>query len=320
MIGGKNEENGETAMAQATTSALEETTTTSMEGTTTTPVPETTLLQSILIPEVGKCQQESITYLITCVGCAEVGVTTQYYGESGRTGYQRALEHLKAHWGKNKNSPLWKHSLGHHAGVRQRYSFKVLKSFKSALARQISEAVLIQIAGPDMLLNSRGEWNVCSIPRLILEDKEPEEEWSSERSKRKNSSKEPKTSSSGSGGDGSGCIDNESKSKKSKVTVPRKAITPAKKRKAELDIIVEEIPTFSAGLTCKQIVSVPVVRIGEVLEVVIEKEKGKLLLGTTEVVADGCMPKVKRRYVKKNLEYWNKRRLASLDRKGKVVV
>ena len=213
MIGVKSEENGETAMAQATTSALEETTTTSVHETTaallTSTVLVSTLLQSILIPEVGRCQQESITYLISCVGCAEVGVSTQYYGESGRTGYQHALQHLKAHWGKNKNSPLWKHSLGHHAGVRQRYSFKVLKSFRSALARQISEAVLIQIAGPDMLLNSRGEWNVCSIPRLILEDKEPEEEWSSERLKRKNISKEPKTSSSDSGGDGTECIDKE---------------------------------------------------------------------------------------------------------------
>ena len=147
--------------AQATTSALEVTTSTSVPGTT----------QSILTPEVGKCQQESITYVISCVGCSEVGVSTSYYEESGRTGYQCASEHLKTHWGKNKNSPLWKHSLGHHNGVRQRYSFKVLKSFRSALARQISEAVLIQIAGPDMLLNSRGEWNVCSIPRLVLEDK-----------------------------------------------------------------------------------------------------------------------------------------------------
>ena len=110
------------------------------------------------------------------------------------------------------------------------------------------------------------------------------------------------------------------KTKKSRVTVPRKAITPAEKRKAELDIIVEEIPTFSAGVACKQIVLVPVVKIGEVSEGVIENEKGKLLLGTTDVVGDGCIPKVKRRYVKKNLEYWNNRKLASLDRKGKVVV
>ena len=36
---------------------------------------------------------------------------------------------------------------------------------------------MIQITGPDMLLNNRGEWNACSIPRLVLEDKEPVQEW-----------------------------------------------------------------------------------------------------------------------------------------------
>ena len=45
---------------------------------------------------------------------------------------------------------------------------------------------MIQIAGPDMLLNSRGEWNICKIPRLILDDEEPIEDWLSVRSKHKN--------------------------------------------------------------------------------------------------------------------------------------
>ena len=155
-------------MAQASTSAEEEVTSTPLD-LPSGPVPST-LLESALIPQVGKCQMESITYSIICVGCAEVGISTQYIGESGHSGYQRSLEHLQAHQGKNKNSPLWKHSLGHHKGVKQCYSFTVLKSHRSALNRQISEAVLIQVAGPDMLLNSRGEWNICKIPRLVLED------------------------------------------------------------------------------------------------------------------------------------------------------
>ena len=110
-----------------------------------------------------------------------------------------------AHEGKNKSSPLWKHSFGHHKGVKQWYSFKVLKSHRSALSRQISEAVLIQVAGPDMLLNSRGEWNICKILRLILDDEEPIEDWLSVRSKCKNICKGQEPSSIGSGGeDGDG--------------------------------------------------------------------------------------------------------------------
>ena len=146
---------------------------------------------------------------------------------------------------------LWKHSLGHHNGVRQHYSFTVLKSHKSALDRQITEAVLIQIAGPDMLLNSHGEWNICKIPRLVLDDDEPMEDWVSTRSKQKNISVDPGPSSGSSsstssdsnkneGGDGSkeygvvcesDSVDmdvstcNESKSKRSRQAEPTLPIT-----------------------------------------------------------------------------------------------
>jgi hypothetical protein len=71
--------------------------TSAMEDTPSTPVPvtkTTKLLEDILIPSLGKCHQESITYLISCVGCAEVGTSTQYWGESGCSGYQRTLAHL----------------------------------------------------------------------------------------------------------------------------------------------------------------------------------------------------------------------------------
>ena len=117
----------------------------------------------------------------------------------------------------------------------------MLNSFRSVLARQISEAVLIQIAEPDMLLNSRGEWNVCSILRLVLEDKEPEEEWLSVRSKRKNISKDQGSSSSGSGGDSVESGTDECKTKKSKLAVPQSAVTSAQKRTAEIAISEEGV-------------------------------------------------------------------------------
>jgi len=288
---------------------------------------DSALLQSVLTPEVGKCQQESITYFITCVGCAEVGVTTQYYGESGRSGYQRALEHLKAHGGKNKNSPLWKHSFDHHNGTKQRYSFKVLKSFRSALARQISEAVLIQVAGPDMLLNSRGEWNMGNIPRLILEDKEPEEEWSSVRSKRKNISRDQGHSSSGSGGDGVTNGTEESKTKKCKVTVPLHATTPALKRTAEMAVSEERVNETGTG-SCTQngegndlITTVKELEVygsngegkGDGKRSIVEGGKGE-----ERVCPESSKPKAKRKYMKRNMEYWNLKEKVSVST-GQVV-
>ena len=138
--------------------------------------------------------------------------------------------------------------------------------------------------------------------------------------------KEPSTSSSDSGGDGTECVDKGSKSKKSRITIPSRAITSAKKRMAELDIIVEETPTFSngdvligdfsIGVDCEQIVTNLVVETRDVSEGVTEIEKGKGKLGTTDV-SDGYGPKVKRRYVKKNMEYWNNRKLTSFERKRK---
>ena len=232
------------------------------------PVPNK-LLESALTPKVGMCQMESITYTIICVGCASVGVSTMYWGESGRSGYQRSLEHLRAHQGKNKNSPLWKHSFGHHNGVKQCYSFTVLKSHKSALDRQITEAVLIQVAGPDMLLNSHGEWNICKIPRLILEDDEPMEDWVSQRSKRKNISSDQDPSSGslssggdrGKGGDGSKEYDgeselssmsmdvsncNESKTKKSRQAELTHPTTSGLSTAAELDITRSDFKEYGA--------------------------------------------------------------------------
>ena len=80
---------------------------------------------------------------------------------------------------------------------------------------------------------------------------------------------------------------------------------------------MEETPTFSIGVACEQI-TVGVAEIGDVSEGTSEvEEKGKL--GTTDSSA-GCGPKVKRRYVKRNMDYWNSRKLTSLDRKGKVAV
>ena len=84
---------------------------------TSVPVLKAITLEAILVPEVGKCQQESITYTISCVGCAAGGVTTQYYSESGCTGYQCTLEHSNAHGDRNKNSPLWRHIKSFFKGI-----------------------------------------------------------------------------------------------------------------------------------------------------------------------------------------------------------
>ena len=54
---------------------------------------------------------------------------------------------------------------------------RVVGSHKSALSRQIAEAVRIRRRGGEgSILNSKSEYNRCHIPRLRVEDKEEEED------------------------------------------------------------------------------------------------------------------------------------------------
>ena len=55
-----------------------------------------------------------------------------------------------------------------HAGEKTPdFSFKVIKTFQSALMRQVSEAVRVERRGK--VLNSKGIYNRCSLPRLTVQ-------------------------------------------------------------------------------------------------------------------------------------------------------
>ena len=100
-------------------------------------------------------------------------VQSVYVGESSRSVYERAGEHWNAYRKRNSDSHIWKHHLVHHEGVGEpEMTFKVVGTFKSALSRQIFEAVRIRRRGTNVL-NSRGEYNRSKIHRLTV-DKEEE--------------------------------------------------------------------------------------------------------------------------------------------------
>ena len=95
----------------------------------------------------------------------------------------------------------------------------------------MAEEILIQMGGSDLMLNSKGEWNVCSIPGLVLEDKEPDEEELSVKSKRKAKLQRLGSFSSGSRGKALTQRGDECKAeKKIKLTVPCIALTFSSKR------------------------------------------------------------------------------------------
>ena len=68
------------------------------------------------------------------------------------------------------------HSLEAHNGENNHtFKFKVVRSFRSALDRQIAEAVRIEMRGS--VLNRRGEFNRCSLTRLGVDRQWEDDRW-----------------------------------------------------------------------------------------------------------------------------------------------
>ena len=57
----------------------------------------------------------------------------------------------------------------HPGEIPLKYQFKVKKTFKSSLERQIYESVMIDQQDRSQILNSRSEWGSNRIPRLMVD-------------------------------------------------------------------------------------------------------------------------------------------------------
>ena len=121
--------------------------------------------------DVGKCRKRNITYQTTCQQCKAVGKKVNYYGESSRTAFERGHEHWKDLEGEKEDSHMWKHVSTEHAEAEKEkviFSMKVMKNHKSALQRQVHEAILIELHEGEPVMNSKGEYNRCTLPRLSV--------------------------------------------------------------------------------------------------------------------------------------------------------
>ena len=94
-------------------------------------------------------------------------VPSLYVGETARSLHERSREHIADMGAKTKKSHIWKHQLECHGGSQNHaFIFKIVDTPKSALSRQIGEAVKIRRWGA--ILNAKGEFNRCHITRLTL--------------------------------------------------------------------------------------------------------------------------------------------------------
>ena len=134
------------------------------------------------------CFQTNIVYESLCTECnrdeqqdggeethTDTGDTEKgeqpsiYVGETARSLHERAGEHGKAADGGDIESHMVKHwSLHHEGGEQPPFRFDIVKRYQTALARQVGEAVRIEMRGS--VLNSKSEFNRCRLTRLIVDE------------------------------------------------------------------------------------------------------------------------------------------------------
>ena len=113
----------------------------------------------------GRCRQTGIVYEMNCKSC-----NSKYIGETSRNGYTRGLEHKRDYEKKDKNSVLYRHATQHHIDDPQppQFSMKVMSQHKTALDRQVTEAVKIANTPSDQLINSKQEFGHNKCWRIEL--------------------------------------------------------------------------------------------------------------------------------------------------------
>ena len=109
-------------------------------------------------------------------------VPSLYVGESSRSVQERAMEHWAAARRGDNSSHMQKHQSLLHEGEPPQFLFRVVSYHRTALNRQIKEAVRIRRrGGASGILNSKAEFNRCYIPRLVMEEEGEEARMAKEK-------------------------------------------------------------------------------------------------------------------------------------------
>jgi hypothetical protein len=138
------------------------------------------------------CTKRSVVYQTYCITCEEREAVKiddnenltekekkemkakirryKYIGETSRSTFERAREHLADMDQLKPGSNLLKHLIEIHETEEKeivKFGIRVVKFTKSSFERQIMESVVIQQErAKHNLLNSRAEYNRCAIPRI----------------------------------------------------------------------------------------------------------------------------------------------------------
>ena len=97
-------------------------------------------------------------------------VPSIYVGETFCSLHERSKEHWRDADTMSEESHMLQHQQEVHKDIKDpEFNFRVVKSFKTSLERQIGEAIRIQSRGN--VLNRRGEFNRCTMYQMTQEMK-----------------------------------------------------------------------------------------------------------------------------------------------------
>ena len=120
---------------------------------------------------MGSCKKEGTIYSITCLVCEAKGRRRIYWGETGRSTYEREREHWELWEKKSENSCLNKHDVLEHGGtlMKNQFRIKVEEKSRTVLARQVGEGVRIEEESPECILNSKSEFGHNRVPQIQIQ-------------------------------------------------------------------------------------------------------------------------------------------------------
>ena len=133
----------------------------------------------------GDCRRRNVVYQTTCDQCKgeeeEVGENENknvacYVGETSKSGYERGKKHQEDYGRLELDSHILKHQILKHGERKVSFSMKIVQKHSSAFKRQVHEAVLVEIleGRGGNILNSKGGFNRCTLPRLSIKMGEKE--------------------------------------------------------------------------------------------------------------------------------------------------
>jgi hypothetical protein len=119
----------------------------------------------------GGCRGQGMGYVNTCLSCphekGQENEMARYYGETGKSNYERGLSHQRDLRNEVEDSALWKHCQLVHNSVKVDFKMETTGTFESCEERQIDEGSRVKLSGVKYVLNSKSEWHQPPIIRVV---------------------------------------------------------------------------------------------------------------------------------------------------------